>query len=80
MNKTVLKKIEAIAGQISDARSYLDEVREDEQATYDGHSDRWQESDRGEMLWSTISNLETAVELLEELEGLLEAIAEGDAA
>ena len=78
MKKAALKKLAKIAGEICDARNYIDELRENEQDSYDAHTDAWQESEKGEDAWTTISNLETLVDLLENAENILDEMTGED--
>ena len=76
MNKIRRKQIEKALGMLADARSILDECREDEQDAFDNMPESIQDSDRGEQMNDYIYTLEDVVSSLEEFEEQLTEIVE----
>jgi hypothetical protein len=72
MNTKRRKMIAKAIGSISEARGLLEEVHSDEQSAYDNMPLSIQESERGERMAEVISEIENAVDDLENLESVLE--------
>jgi hypothetical protein len=56
-----VKKIKAIFSKLEDLQSQLNDIHAVYQDTFDKKSARWQESEKGEVLSSRISYLESAL-------------------
>lgn len=65
MNKKQTKKLDDLAGQLSAIQQEVQNVLDEEQADFDGRSERWQESEKGQIAEAMINELETAIESIE---------------
>jgi hypothetical protein len=69
VNKKELQKAIAFVGE---ARSIVEQIRDDEQNTFDEKSDTWKESDKGSEFEANIETLSEAVQSLEDADTHLE--------
>ncbi len=76
MNAKRKKQLSRAAGMLSDARSIIDEVREDEEGAFDARSDAWKESGNGEKAAEDLFALQDIVTALEDAEERLEEISQ----
>lgn len=74
MNKARRKQLERALGALSDARSLIEEMKDEEQEAFDNMPESIQTSDRGETMEEIIYKLEDIVSSLEDAEGTLEEI------
>jgi hypothetical protein len=72
MNAKRRKMIARAIGCISEARGLLEEVHGDEQTAYDNLPLSIQDGERGERMAEVLSEIENAVDDLENLESVLE--------
>jgi hypothetical protein len=72
MNDTRRKAIAKAIGSISEARGLLEEILGDEQSAYDNLPLSIQDGERGERMAEVLSEIENAVDDLENLESVLE--------
>jgi hypothetical protein len=56
-----VKKIKAIFAKLEDLQSQINDVHATYQDTFDKKSARWQESEKGEVLYNRINYLESAL-------------------
>ena len=66
MNKSAKKQLSKLYDEIESLREKLEQIKDQQQETYDNMSERVQESERGETLYEALDNLETAHTLIEE--------------
>ena len=71
MNKSRRTQIDRILERIEDLLSDIDLVREEEQEAYDNMPESFQDSERGELMYDAIDNLESAYGSLEEVQDYL---------
>jgi len=71
MNKSRRTQIDRILERIEDLMSDVDLVREAEQEAYDNMPESFQDSERGELMYDAIDNLESAYGSLEEVQDYL---------
>ena len=74
MNKARRKQIESIMNRISEAKSDLEMVQDDEQSAFDNLTDSLQQTERGQQMEETISELADIVSNLEDIESGLNDI------
>lgn len=72
MNNERRKKINKIIGLVSEARSFLEELSEDERTAVDNMPDAFRETEQGERREEIAMMLEESVGALEEIESSLE--------
>lgn len=76
MNKARRKRLEKALGMIADARSIIEEVKDDEQDAFYNMPDNIRESERGDQMDENICTLDEIVCDLEEIESKIEEIIE----
>jgi hypothetical protein len=59
------KKLKSIFAKFEGLKADLEEIHSKAQDTYDGRSEKWQESEKGQAEYERISNLESAMSDLE---------------
>lgn len=69
MDKKKVMEAQQLASQ---ARSLLEEVRDDEQEKFDEKSDSWKEGDNGQAAEAKIGSLTDAVDTLESVDSSIE--------
>jgi hypothetical protein len=69
MNDSRRKRLETASGLITQAIGIIEEVKEEEQESFDNLTTGLQTSEKGEAIETTIATLEDAVGALEEADG-----------
>lgn len=77
MNKANTKELNEAIGKIEEAIASIQAVLDDEQGAYDDKSERWQESEAGELAAERLDTLQTQIDALEEVTGELTGIVNG---
>ena len=72
MNAEQRKKIETIQGQVSDAQSVLETIKDENQSAYDNLPEGLQNSDKGEKFTEIIDILDEVISSLNDIEARLE--------
>jgi predicted nucleic acid-binding Zn-ribbon protein len=75
MNKQRRADIEKALEQIDEAKSALETARDEEQDYYDNLPDNFKEGDRGQQAEAAVSCLDDAINALEEVGSLDDALA-----
>lgn len=68
MNKTQKKRLNEILSLLVDVREGLEELHSELETKYDSHSEKWQESEKGEELNDIISAFDNAITDIENVE------------
>ena len=72
MKSTNRNALESAKGKLSDARSLIEEIQQDEQERFDSRSEKWQESDKGQEAQAALDALDDIVTMLEDIDDNLE--------
>jgi hypothetical protein len=74
MNNTRRKILDELVERLEEVKARLEEVRQDEEVSYDNLPEAFQEGSRGERMQEAISRMEDAFGSIEEaIDGLTEA-------
>jgi len=68
------RKIERAQTLINEARSLVEEVRDDEQNAFDEKSDKWRESEAGDKADARIASLSEIVDTLESVDSEMDVV------
>lgn len=71
MNKTNVKELGKAIALLEEAAASVHAVLDDEQDTFDGRSEKWQESEAGELAQEVLDALQTQIDAIEEAAGEL---------
>lgn len=74
MNKTRRKALGKIIDLISEARTLLEDIRDEEQEAFDNMPESLQASERGETMEDAISTMDDIISSLEDAESELEEL------
>ncbi len=74
MNKQRRKRLENAFDKVSEAMQILEEVKEEEQESYDNLPDNFRDGDRGEEMQNYIEMLEEAYNYLDDANSVIEQI------
>ena len=72
MKSTNRNALESAKGKLSDARSLIEQIQQDEQERFDSRSEKWQESDKGQEAQAALDALADIVTMLEDIDDNLE--------
>ena len=75
MNQKQRKRLAELAGSIADISSEVGEILYDEQSAFDAKSEKWQESEKGQKQDQLISELQAAVDALDNAQHELDGVA-----
>lgn len=73
MNKDRRKRLQEVRDALEGQLATLEEIRDEEQESYDNYPESLQESERGQALYQNVESLESAYN---DLESLMEGIQE----
>lgn len=73
MNKDRRKRLQEVCDALEGQLATLEEIRDEEQESYDNYPESLQESERGQALYQNVESLESAYN---DLESLMESIQE----
>ena len=76
MNKTSRRKIQLIINALQDNLNHLEDLKQEEEESFNNLPESLQESERGEAMENAISNLDDAVTYLGEVIDYLESAME----
>ena len=76
MNKTRRRKIQLIINALQDNLNHLEDLKQEEEESFNNLPESLQESERGEAMENAISNLDDAVTYLGEVIDYLESAME----
>lgn len=71
MNKAQVKKIKSMVSSMQEMLSDIETIKDQLNETFDGKSDRWKESEKGEKAQEEISNIEAI-----DVESIIDALDE----
>lgn len=73
MNRDRRKRLQEVYDALEEQLTALEEIRDEEQGSYDNYPESLQESERGQTLYENVDSLDSAYN---DLESLLESIQE----